>query len=144
LRLSANDRPEHRASPISDLFAQAYRDDPLPNTILDTMRPGNSVKDITVPECTEQGGKEWYRGKRYVPKGDQLRLRLIQEHNDTILAGHPGRTKTFHLLDRQYYWKDMRKQGDQYVRNFHSWRRSKPLSHETFGVLRPLPVPEKR
>jgi transposase InsO family protein len=135
--------PEHRAPPISDLFAQAYRDDPLPNTILDAMRQGDGLNDITVVECTEQGGQVWYRGKRYIPEGDQLRLRLIQTHLDTILAGHPGRAKTFDLLDSQYYWKDIRKQGDQYVRNCHSCQHSKALRCATFGVLRPLPVPEK-
>jgi hypothetical protein len=55
----------------------------------------------------------WYRGKRDVPEGDQLQLRLIQEHHDTALAGHPGRAKTCDLLDRQYYWRDMRRQVDQ-------------------------------
>jgi hypothetical protein len=79
----------------------------------------------------------------YVPEGDQLRLRLIQEHHDTVLAGHPGRAKSFDLLDRKYYWKDMRKKVDQYVRNCHSCQRSRTSRHATFGVLRPLPVPEK-
>jgi hypothetical protein len=85
----------------------------------------------------------WHRGKRYVPEKDQLRLRLIQEHHDTALAGHPGRAKPFHLLDRQYYWRDMRKQVDQYIQNCHSYQRSRTSRHAMFGVLRPLPVPEK-
>jgi hypothetical protein len=115
LRISANDMLECQVPLISDLFTQAYRDDPLPNKILDAIRQGGSLKDITVAECTEQEGKVWYRGKFYVPEGDQLRLRLIQGHHDTALAGHPGRAKTFDLLDRKYYWKDMRKQVDQYI-----------------------------
>jgi len=49
----------------------------------------------------------------------------------------------FELLDRQYYWKDMWKQVDKYVRNCHSCQRSRTSRHATFGVLRPLPVPEK-
>ena len=83
-----------------------------------------------------------YRGKRYVPEGDELWLQLIQEYHDTMLAGHPGRAKTYDLLDRQYYWKDMRKQVDQYVRNCHSCQCSRTSRHATFGVVRPLPVPE--
>jgi len=143
LRLAANGRPGHEASSISDLFAQAYTDDPLHNTNLDAIRQGDSLKDITVGECMEQEGQVWYRGKRYVPEGDQLRLRLIQEHHDTALAGHPGRAKTFDILDRQSYWKEMRKQVDQYVRNSHSCQHSRTLRNATFGVLRPLPVAEK-
>jgi len=117
--------------------------DPLPNKILEVIRQGDSLKDITVGEYMEQERQVWYRGKRYVPEGDQLRLRLIQEQHETALAGHPGRAKTFDLLDRQYYWKDMRKQVDQYVQNCHSCQRSRTSRHATFGVLRPLPVPGK-
>jgi hypothetical protein len=90
LRISANDTLERQVPLISDRFTQAYRDDPLHNKILEAIRQGGSLKDITVAECTEQEGKVWYRGKYYVPEGDQLRLRLIQEHHDTALAGHPG------------------------------------------------------
>jgi hypothetical protein len=120
LRISANDMSRQEASSISDLFAQAYEDDPLPNRILKAITQGDSLKDITVGQCTQREGQVWYRVKCYVPEGDQLWLRLIQENHDTALAGHLGRAKTFDLLDSQYYWKDMRKQVDQYVRNCHS------------------------
>jgi len=49
----------------------------------------------------------------------------------------------FELLDRQYYWKDMQKQVDWYIRNCHSCQWSRASRHATFRVLRPLPVPEK-
>ena len=142
LRILASDTLEGQVPSISDLFTQAYKDDPLPNKILEAIRQGGSLSDITIAECMEQEGRVWYRGKCYVPEGDQLRLRLIQEHHDTALAGHPGRAKTFDLLDRKYYWKNMRKQVDQYVRNCQSCQRSKSSRHTTFGVLRPLTVPE--
>jgi hypothetical protein len=143
LRISANEMPEQEAPQISNLFAQACKDDPLVNEILEAIRKRGSLRNITVAECTEQEGQVLYRGKRDVPEGDQLRLQLIQEHHDTTLAGRPGRAKTFDLLDRKYYWKDMRKQVDQYVRNCHSCQRSRTSRHATFGVLRPLPVREK-
>jgi len=120
LRISANDMPEQDVPSITDLFTQAYRDDPLIKKILEAIRQGGSLRDITVAECIEKEGQIWYRGRPYVPEGEQLRLRLIQEHHDTALAGHPGRAKTFDLLHRQYYWKEMRRQVDQYVRNCHS------------------------
>jgi len=132
LRISANDIPDQEVPLISDLFIQAYKDDPLPNKVLEAKRQGASLKEITIAECTEQERQVSYRGRRYVPEGDQLRLRLIHEHHNTALAGHPGRAKTFDLLDRKYYWKDMRKQVDQYVRNWHSCQRSKTSRHATF------------
>jgi hypothetical protein len=119
-------------------------DDLLPNKLLEAITQGDSLKDSTVPECTEHAGQVCFGGKRYVPEGNQLWLRLIQEHHDTTLAGHPGCAQRFDLLDRKFYWKDLRKRVDQYVRNCHCCQHSRTLRHATFRVLRPLPVPEKQ
>jgi hypothetical protein len=109
MRILANDMPGQQVPSIADLFIQAYKDDPVPSKILEAIRQEGSLREITVAECTEQEGQVLYRGKHYVPEGDQLRLWLIQEHHDTALAGHPGRAKTLDLLDGQFYWKDIRK-----------------------------------
>jgi hypothetical protein len=107
-RLLAHDPPAQGRPSISELITEAYTADPLPGKIIEAIRTNGSLKDITVVQCVAQNGRIQYRGKCYIPENDQLRLRLIQEHHDTALAGHPGREKTFDLLDRQYYWKDMR------------------------------------
>jgi len=57
LRISANDMPEQDVPSIPDLFIQSYSDDPLPNRILEAIKQGGSLKDITVAECTEQEGQ---------------------------------------------------------------------------------------
>jgi len=103
LPILANDIRGQESPSIADVFTQAYRDYPLPNRILEGIRQGDSVKEITVEECEEQEGEVWYRGKRYVPEGDPLRLRWMQQDHDTALAGHPRRAKMFDLLDKQYY-----------------------------------------
>ena len=143
LRILANGLPVQERPLLFDLFNHAYQVDPVPGKILKAIWKGGSLKEITVAECAEKDGQVLYRGKHYVPEGEELRLRLIQDLHNTALAAHLGRAKTFDLLDSKYYWKDMRKQVDQYVRNFHSCQRSRTLKHATFGVLRPFPVPEK-
>jgi len=70
----ADDLPVQKRPSISDLFNRAYEEDPLPNKILKAVKECDSLKYITVAECTEQDGQVWYRGKGYVPEGDQLRL----------------------------------------------------------------------
>jgi len=142
LRLLA-DSPHTQGSPsISVLMSDEYEADQLSRKILEAIRSNGSLKDITIAECAVQDGKIQYRGKCYVPECNQLRLRLIQGHHDTVLAAHPGRAKTFHLLNRQDYWKDMRKLVDQYVRNCHKCQQFRSSRHSTFGVLRPLSVPD--
>jgi len=72
--------------------------DSLAERILKVIRGKGCLKEIAVVQGTERAGQVWYHGKPYVPEGDQLRLRLIQGHHDTALAGHSGRAKMFDLL----------------------------------------------
>jgi len=116
----ASDSLAQKHPPIFDLFNQACHAHPLPGKILKAVPEKGNLKQIPVAQCAEQNGQVLYRGKRYVPEGDELRLRLIQEHHDTALARHPGKVKTYDLLDREYDWKEMQRQVDQYVRNCHS------------------------
>jgi len=98
-------------------MTEAYETDPLPGKILEAIRTKSGLQEVTITECIEDGGRIWYRENLYVPDNDELRLPIIQEHHDTALAGHPGRAETFDLLDREYYWKEMQKDVDRYVRN---------------------------
>src|SRR3981189_3149820 len=45
-----------------------------------------------------------FRGKIYVPKDLDLRLRIVKQHHDSLIAGHPGRWKTLELVSRSYWW----------------------------------------
>jgi hypothetical protein len=86
LRILASDSPAQEESSIFDLFQHASQDDPLPGKILEAIPRKDHLKENTVAQCTEEEGQVWYREKLYLPEGDQLRLKLIQEHYDTALA----------------------------------------------------------
>ena len=143
LHLLADSPPMLGHPSLSDILIQAYQVDPLTDRILSAIQSNGSLKETTVAECTELEGRVLYRGKCYVPEDDQLQLCLIHEHYNTVLAGYLERAKTVDLLDGEYYWKDTRKQVDQYVRNCERCQRSRTSRHATFGVLRPLSIPEK-
>jgi transposase InsO family protein len=140
LRILASDLGKECS--VQEQLEEASKQDALVGRILDAVRQDTSMREITMAECSEIGGQLYYRGKRYVPDSPEIQLRLIKDHHDTPLAGHPGRSKTFELLSRHYYWKTMRKQVDRYVRNCAECQKSRTGRHTSFGVLRPLPVPE--
>ncbi|KAL0420401.1 UNVERIFIED_CONTAM: hypothetical protein Slati_3063000 [Sesamum latifolium] len=52
----------------------------------------------------------------YVPKGRDLRKSLISECHDTLWAGHQGEECTYALVQRAYYWPQMRNDVETYVR----------------------------
>ena len=93
--------------------------------------------------CQEKEGKLLYQGRLYVPDHSELQLRIIQEAHDAPVAGHPGRSKTLELVSRNYYWASMRKDIDRFCRNCHICQRTKAGRHAPYGILRPLPVPER-
>jgi hypothetical protein len=69
-----NDLPAQKHSSLFGLFNQAYQVDPLPGRILKAIQEGVSLKESIVVEGAEKDGQVLYRGKCYVPEGDELRL----------------------------------------------------------------------
>ena len=49
-----------------------------------------------------------YNNRIYVPKTDanpdQLRIQVLQNNHDHILAGHFGQNRTLELIRREYTW----------------------------------------
>ena len=128
---------------ISDLMTAAYQTDQLPGKILEAIQTRSGIQEITIADRPADQGQIRYTGNLYVPDGDELCLRIIQDDHQTALAGHPSRAKTFDLLDWGSYWTDMRKDVHRYVQNCHDCQRSQSSRHSTFGVLRPVFVPNK-
>jgi len=113
LRLLVDSTPAWGHPSVSNLMSKAYQTDPLPGKILEAIRTNSGLQEATVAECTEEHGRVRYRGSLYVPDNAELHLRIIQGHHDTPLAGHPGRAKTFDLLNRGYFWYEMGKDVDR-------------------------------
>jgi hypothetical protein len=133
-----------RMSLAETLLTQAYQKDSFPLEVLAMLANGTKHSlNISLGECSKSPqGILLYRSLIYVPDHDELKLWLLQEHNDKPSAGHPGRAKTLELLSRNYYWPTMRKYVDQYVLNCDTCRRSNTPGNRPQCVLRPLPVPD--
>ena len=82
-----------------------------------------------------------YSGRLVVP-GTGLRTAVIREAHDQVSTAHPGRDKTYKLLRPRYYWPNMIRDVERYVRNCHACRRADIPRDRTPGLLQPLPVPE--
>lgn len=129
---------------LETLFEEAYATDKFPTRVLKMLTDGRRhSREISLAECSDDCGRLRFRNRLYVPESEPLRLRLLQDHHETALAGHPGRGKTLELLQREYYWPKMRQDVDRFVRNCHTCQRSRTSRHAPFGILRPLPIPER-
>jgi transposase InsO family protein len=144
LQLSAMATPIPASPALVQLFTDGYNEDPFPNKILKLIRDGaKHCREISLAECDEHNNLLCYHQRIWVPNYEPLKLHLLQQHHDVLAAGHPGRSKTLQYLCRNYTWPKMRTDVDRYTRNCHTCQRTKPSRHAPFGVLRPLPIPDR-
>ena len=71
------------------------------------LRKDKSRGTVCSAEWSELEGLMMFRGKIYVPKDLELRRRIVEQHHDSRIAGHPGRFKTLELVSRNYWWPQM-------------------------------------
>jgi hypothetical protein len=136
--------PAPRNQGWESLWREAYEQDKVPARILSALRSKEKRSSLlSLGLCREEKGRLLYQERLYVPDHPGLQLRIIQEAHDAPVAGHPGRSKTLELVSRNYYWASMRKDIDRFCRNCHICQRTKAGRHAPYGILRPLPVPEK-
>ncbi len=72
---------------------------------------------VDLKNCIRRFGRLWVPESLYLP--------VIREVHDQIASGHPGRQKTISLLVRNYYWPKMKNTVYCYIRNCHTYRRTK-------------------
>ena len=69
----------------------------------------------------------YHKDRIFVPKSNELRERLTQTLHEHLLVGHSGILRTKTAIERHYYWPEMKKLVERYVRNCHACRRAKAL-----------------
>lgn len=98
-----------------------------------------SNHNIAMADCSVKAGQFYYKQRAWVPT-NELRLLLLQSNHDTPAGGHPGKTKTYELLTRNYYWPGMLDYVKKYCKNCHICRRTKAFRNAYAGGLQQLPI----
>lgn len=130
---------------VQDILEEEYDKDPFIQEILGLLR--NKVrrsKKISLSDCEEIAGRLYFRGRLVIPTDDELIIKLLRITHDSPTGGHPGRGKTLEVLQREYYWPGMFETIRRYVSSCHTCRRVKASREKYHGLLKPLPVPERR
>lgn len=100
-------------------------------------------------QCTEPGsttlrrheGFSWHQDKIFVPQ--EVRLQVFKRFYDHQLAGHFGVQKTIDLTQRYLWWPSLRSDCEKYVNSCLVCQCNKGPKTKSWGLLRPLPVPEQ-
>ncbi|XP_073465040.1 uncharacterized protein [Aquarana catesbeiana] len=89
----------------------------------------------------EKDGLLWFGSKIFVPEG--LRVTILELCHDHALAGHFGVTKTADLVLRTFWWPQVPKDCKKYVESCTICARNKVSRTRAWGLLKPLPVPDR-
>jgi hypothetical protein len=127
------------------IIEEEYLNDDFIQETMNLIRKGiRKSKKISLSECTIQNDRLYYQNRLVIPDHDELKLKLLQYVHDSPVGGHNGRAKTLELLQRQYYWPQMHETVRRYVASCHVCSRIKASREKYHGLLKPLPVPDRR
>lgn len=80
-------------------------------------------------------------GRLYVPNSGDLRLRIVEDHHNRPLAGHPGRDRTYELVHRNFSWPGLKRFVTDFVASCTTCAQSKSSRTKPQGLLQPIPPP---
>ena len=69
--------------------------------------------------------------RRHIP--EKIQRKVISDHHDGPLLGHPGRDKMIELIQQRYQFLNMRKAVDDYIRQCTTCAQNKSTRHKPYG-----------
>ena len=107
-------------------------------SIRDRVQSGTGDKGWTI----HTDGSLWDRGRVVVPQSTDLREEILKEFHCSRFSVHPGGTKMYQDLRRQYYWSGMKRHVWVFVRQCLTCQQVKVEHQKPAGLLHPLEVAE--
>ena len=89
-----------------------------------------------------EDGTLLYGGRLYVPSVEVLKRVIMEEAHNSAYAMHPGSTKLYHTLKKNYWWSGMKKDIAEFVARCLVCQQVKAEHQHPVGSLQPLPIPE--
>ncbi len=95
-------------------------------------------------ECSlDDKGRPRFRERLWAPDYEPLRTRIMQDTHDSAVTGHPGRDLLVSILSRRFYWPGLSQDVRRFIRNCDGCGSKKPWRERKWGLLKPLPIPER-
>ena len=82
------------------------------------------------------------RNRLVVPKDSELRNKILIEAHYSKFSIHPGGTKMYRDLNRNFWWSGMKRDIAEYVSRCMTCQLVKTEHQKPAGQLQPLPIPE--
>jgi hypothetical protein len=102
------------------------------------------LKPWVDPHQLKQLNGIWYKeGRVVITDGLTGKHNIIRTHHDPPVHGHPGINQTIQIVERNYWWPQLRQDVKDYVQGCADCQRHKVNNRPTKAPLRPIyPKPE--
>ncbi|PNX64261.1 hypothetical protein L195_g053928, partial [Trifolium pratense] len=95
------------------------------------------------PHYQIRDGLAFFKGKLFLPTHSSFKQVLLEEFHASPLGGHSGIHRTYGRLQENVFWFGMRKDVVEFVKNCSVCQQTKPANHSPYGLLQPLPIPDR-
>ena len=100
---------------IQDVIVLAQADNSVAQEVIKHLNDPAQSPDKWLIEVDPNGSPVlFYDSRMYIPDDLAVRRRIVTDHHDTMVAGHPGILATAKSVCLSYYWPGLQ----QFVRNY--------------------------
>jgi len=117
------------------------KDDEVVKAVEETKQA--EVKMLRDKEWREVDGVMYKEGKVYVPRDNELRMKIVRLHHDMPVGGHGGQWKTVELITWNFWWPGVTKEVKRYVEGCDTCQHNKNCTEQPAGKLIPNSILEK-
>ena len=104
------------------------------------MRSQIMAGDVVEGWSIHSNGGIYFLNKLCVPNDAQVKEEVMKEAHHSRFTVHPGETKMYHDLRRQYWWQRMKRDIAQFVSKCLICQQVKVEHQKLAGLLQPLPI----
>ena len=69
-----------------------------------------------------------------------LTEKILKSYHESPIGGHTGITRTLNKIQNKYYWPNMTKDTNQYIKSCHNCQINKKINGKPIGQLQPIPL----
>lgn len=97
---------------------------------------------LTNQKLREENGILYQGSRMFVPDDNELKHAILEKFHDSPMSGHGGIKKTLELISRDFWWSNMTKDIEDYIRGCERCQKTKAVQLKPGGLLFPHIIPQ--
>src|SRR5260221_736647 len=137
---------EHVTALPNELFARMMETMALEQQIRQLQSRDNELIEgwkKKFPDIQKRESAWWKKSALIVTEPQNFAKEILERYHDSITVGHRGIWRTYLQIVRDYWWPDLRKFVDAYVKGCATCQQNKAITHRNNPPLNPITPPKE-